>query len=297
MGGRHTQSDVVYAPRDESLGHPPIIVEVQHSVNFAFINRSIRYCTLAYQRFKTLPVLVIFCINGTSGIPDKLLGSSSVPGAMDVSCDLWAKNCHLINNSSVKKWIGEALDPFAALSLLLVDQETCLLESKGWKDPTMVRLFEILEQLFAKSLDRESQLLDALKSVCEANIKVYEEILSTSGRLSSSSAIDQHAKQGIEKMRSVKRQFQEDDDQDAAATKSDSSPESSIRSFDEERYQRTMEFTGQFKKTRKRMNWKDDGRIVINAFKDSVFVFLMENRRTTSLSLFLKDAIRIHLAQ
>ncbi|KAI9490092.1 hypothetical protein BDB00DRAFT_750093, partial [Zychaea mexicana] len=27
-----TQSDVLYAPKDESLGHAPIIVEVQHSV-------------------------------------------------------------------------------------------------------------------------------------------------------------------------------------------------------------------------------------------------------------------------
>ncbi|KAI9490089.1 hypothetical protein BDB00DRAFT_839558 [Zychaea mexicana] len=68
-----TQSDVLYAPKDESLRHAPIIVEVQHSVNFAFVNRSIRYCTLAYQRFQTLPVLVVFCINATSGIPIKLL--------------------------------------------------------------------------------------------------------------------------------------------------------------------------------------------------------------------------------
>ena len=40
-----TQSDVVYAPKNESLGHASIIVEVQHSVNFAFVNRSIRYCS------------------------------------------------------------------------------------------------------------------------------------------------------------------------------------------------------------------------------------------------------------
>jgi hypothetical protein len=94
-----------------------------------------------------------------------------------------------------------------------------------WKvkvgDSTMVRLFEILQQILVKSLDRETQLLDAVKSICDANIKVYQEILNTSGRLAYSSAIDQHAQQGIEKMRSVKRQFQEDDDQDTAAVKSD----------------------------------------------------------------------------
>lgn len=54
-------------------------------------------------------------------------------------------------------------------------------------------------------------------------------------------------------MRTVKRKFEEDDDQNTAAT---NPPESSKQSFDEEKYQRTMEFTHQFKKTRKRMSWK-----------------------------------------
>ncbi|KAI9031026.1 hypothetical protein CLU79DRAFT_870230, partial [Phycomyces nitens] len=49
-----TQSDVLYASRDESLGHAPIIVEVHHSVNFAFVG-------------------CFFCTNATSGIPIKSL--------------------------------------------------------------------------------------------------------------------------------------------------------------------------------------------------------------------------------
>ncbi|CEP18827.1 hypothetical protein [Parasitella parasitica] len=181
---------------------------------------------------------------------------STLPCAMDVHCDLWARQCHIINHASAKKWIGSALHPFTALSLLSVDQETCLLESEVWKDSTMTRLFEILHQILAKALDRETQMLDAVKSVCNTKIKVYQEILDTSGRLAYSSAIDLHAQQGIEKMRSVKRQFEEDDDQDTAAANSDTNSESSIRSFDEQKYQCTMEFTEQFKKTQKRMNWK-----------------------------------------
>lgn len=104
-------------------------------------------------------------------------------------------------------------------------------------------MFEILQQILVKSLDGETQLLDVVKSTCDANIKVYQEILDTSRRLAYSSVIDQHAQEGIEKMRSVKRQFQEDDDQDTADAKSDTKPESSIRSFDEVKYQCTMEFT------------------------------------------------------
>ena len=144
-------------------------------------------------------MLVIFCINETSGIPEKLVSASTLPCAMNVQCDLWARKCHLINSSSAKKHAGAALHPFTALSLLLVDQETCLLKSQGWKDSTMVRLFEILQQLLMKSVDRETQLLDAVKSVYDANIKIYQHILDTSERLAYSSSIDQHAQQGIEK--------------------------------------------------------------------------------------------------
>jgi hypothetical protein len=97
--------------------------------------------------------------------------------------------------------------------------------------------------------------LDAVKSICDANIKVYQEILDTSERLAYSSAIDHQAQQGIEKMRSVKRKFEEDDDQDTNAANSDTNPESYIQLFDEQKYELTMEFTEQFKKkTRKRVN-------------------------------------------
>ena len=38
-----TQSDILYTPKEALPEHAPIIVEVQHTVNFAFINRAIRY--------------------------------------------------------------------------------------------------------------------------------------------------------------------------------------------------------------------------------------------------------------
>jgi hypothetical protein len=57
-------------------------------------------------------------------------------------------------------------------------------------------------------------------------------------------------------MRSVKRQFQGDEDQDTASAINDTNPESSIPSFDQQKYQRTMEFAAQFKNSRKRMSWK-----------------------------------------
>lgn len=81
-----TQSDVLYASVDESLGHASIIIQVQYSVSFAFVHRSIRYYTLIHQKFKTLTVLVVYCISKTSAISIKLTSSSTLPYAMDVHC-------------------------------------------------------------------------------------------------------------------------------------------------------------------------------------------------------------------
>jgi hypothetical protein len=129
------QSEVLCAPKDESLGDAPIIVEVQHSANFAFVNRSNRYCTLAYQRFQTLPVLIVFCIKAASGILIKISNSSTLPCAMDVHCDLWARKGHIINYSYAKKWIGAALHPFTALSLLWLTKKRACWKVKVGKIP------------------------------------------------------------------------------------------------------------------------------------------------------------------
>lgn len=86
-----TRSDALYIPKNEVLQHASIIIEVKHTVNLVFINRAIGYCTSAYHRFKTLPVLFVFCINAATSIPPKLFTSSTLPCAQDITCDLWAR--------------------------------------------------------------------------------------------------------------------------------------------------------------------------------------------------------------
>ncbi|CEP12604.1 hypothetical protein [Parasitella parasitica] len=60
------RSDIVYEPMDVSLDQPPIIVEVQATVNADFMNRAAHYCIMAYRRYKVLPILLIFNTRTTS---------------------------------------------------------------------------------------------------------------------------------------------------------------------------------------------------------------------------------------
>ncbi|KAI8328331.1 hypothetical protein BC941DRAFT_445224 [Chlamydoabsidia padenii] len=67
--------------------------------------------------------------------------------------------------------------------------------------------------------------LDAISSICDANVKLYGEILNTSERLAYTSTINQCAKEGLEKMISTKRQFQEMCDQNENCVTEKSSPD------------------------------------------------------------------------
>lgn len=57
------------------------------------------------------------------------------------------------------------------------------LKAKVGKILLWLKLFELLQDILVNSTDRETQLLKADKSVCDANIEIYQEILNVSGRL------------------------------------------------------------------------------------------------------------------
>ncbi|CEP19293.1 hypothetical protein [Parasitella parasitica] len=56
-----TRSDVVLQPKSSSMDLPPIIVEIQHTVNKQFMRRAVGYCLQAYSKFDVEPVLLISC--------------------------------------------------------------------------------------------------------------------------------------------------------------------------------------------------------------------------------------------
>jgi hypothetical protein len=60
-----TNCDALYTPAPFNLsGLPPIILELQRTVNMEFLRRSTRYCLNTCDRFCSSSVLVVFCNNG-----------------------------------------------------------------------------------------------------------------------------------------------------------------------------------------------------------------------------------------
>ncbi|KAI8329859.1 hypothetical protein BC941DRAFT_486844, partial [Chlamydoabsidia padenii] len=57
-------SDIVYMPAyDAPRKYPPIIVEIQHTVDVAFMFRLMSYCQQLFRQQKIVPVVLIFVVS------------------------------------------------------------------------------------------------------------------------------------------------------------------------------------------------------------------------------------------
>lgn len=54
--------DVLYAPHDPLSSFPLVLVEVQNQADNNFLACAIQYCTLTFERYNRLPIIVIFGI-------------------------------------------------------------------------------------------------------------------------------------------------------------------------------------------------------------------------------------------
>ncbi|ORY98183.1 hypothetical protein BCR43DRAFT_490999, partial [Syncephalastrum racemosum] len=117
---------------------------------------------------------------------------------------------------------------------------------------------QILQECLQAGVDRESQLLQAIASLCAAGTRQSEDIINTSKRLGYASAIVDQAQQGKQKRVAVKRQFEGTEDEAnerAELGSSEAGSSAASTSEDEKKYEDIMKFVDSFKSTRKRMNW------------------------------------------
>jgi hypothetical protein len=58
-----TRSDMVIEPKFACSNLPPIIIEVQHTINKAFMKRTVNYCLQASTRYQNDPIILIICVD------------------------------------------------------------------------------------------------------------------------------------------------------------------------------------------------------------------------------------------
>ncbi|KAJ8659280.1 hypothetical protein O0I10_004994 [Lichtheimia ornata] len=142
-------SGVVYMPLEPYLS-PPIIVEVQHSVDIEFIFRIMSYCEQLYSQVNIAPVVLIIVV---SSINHEVLGKcrarKQVPFLFQYRKETWAKSCYRASVDTIHRHTQKvSLDPMVNLMAFLTGRKPSLSDSGYSTDPTMQQLYSIAERAF-----------------------------------------------------------------------------------------------------------------------------------------------------
>lgn len=97
-----TRSDMVLEPKSPHSGLPPLIVEVQHTVNLGFMKRAVSYCLQAYMRYDNEPTILIFCVEQLQHDILKHVKPSKLPGVFTYFSQPWQKTATLFRKKAWK---------------------------------------------------------------------------------------------------------------------------------------------------------------------------------------------------
>ncbi|KAG1054441.1 hypothetical protein G6F43_003553 [Rhizopus delemar] len=114
--------DVLYAPRDPLSSFPPILVEVQNKADEKFLTRAIQYCTLTFERYNRLPILVILGVANATVLLMSKSEDSDFPFARQIQSIGWAERCLLLTSSTLLANQQESLHPLRAVGHFLCSQ-------------------------------------------------------------------------------------------------------------------------------------------------------------------------------
>ncbi|CAO3655857.1 unnamed protein product [Mucor hiemalis] len=164
------KSDVLCAPishRDRDL--PPILVEIQHTVNMKFYLRVNEYCLQILKEYPVAPIVVVVCINSTTEdiINMEVKQNEDFPFAMQLPCIGWAKSFNLLNGGSIHAYLDtQPLHPLVAVAHLLIEQMLSLISMENRQDPIIQKLFSLAKDIFGNEIDEYENLLAVLNEVC-----------------------------------------------------------------------------------------------------------------------------------
>jgi hypothetical protein len=129
------------------LDLPPIVVEIQHTVDSLFIKKVVNYSLEAFERHKLDPIVLIICTDTLSDCVAKDVKTSDFPACYDFPSTGWACNCLIVCKARVQEYIDTMpLDPFVALSLFLTSWAITINGILYPDDPTIQYLYTLALQ-------------------------------------------------------------------------------------------------------------------------------------------------------
>ncbi|KAI9020017.1 hypothetical protein CLU79DRAFT_704465, partial [Phycomyces nitens] len=271
-----TKSDVLYAPSVVSADFPPMLIEIQRTIDQAFIDRLLNYSLNVKNEYEAKPVILVFGIERTCSYISTDFEETQHSFVKEISCKYWAKNCFFIDHDTIEKdLIQPSLHPLLAIGVFLCGQKPSLISMEHKNDTTMQKLYKIAKEQTEEE-NKETPIAAALADVCNQTSTQFQKIINVIGAMPDSLLKKRalaYADDGVLYTETCKRKYfkksspcvspmpaplelpeatikQMNVNATGCENKDDILPESSIPKND-------MDYALQFKKSVETMNWKE----------------------------------------
>ncbi|KAI8393780.1 uncharacterized protein BYT42DRAFT_552218 [Radiomyces spectabilis] len=174
------KSDVLYAA-DNSEGLPPVLVEVQYSVDNKFLHRLVRYCEEIITAYDVPPVVMVIAIHECSRSVLKAAKTDKKKTFFfKLPCYPWAEECFILSKESICAHLQKTpLEPIVALGSFFVDQKQALVEHDHHDDPTIKQLYHIAGRIVQNQVTVEETRIDQLLRVIHEAESFSDKAIST----------------------------------------------------------------------------------------------------------------------
>ncbi|KAI8583135.1 hypothetical protein K450DRAFT_277623 [Umbelopsis ramanniana AG] len=162
-------SDVLSAPSEVADSLPPVLVEVQNTIDVNFAKRTIQYCLAVNEQYGISPIVVVFGIHPTR-IANDLVQSDQLPYAKEYPCKPWAKSFYVLDPITIHSHVQkQPMEPLVAIERFLHRQKRTLLDmgSKERADETIKMLYAIARAISESIVTLEERTIDVLSNACE----------------------------------------------------------------------------------------------------------------------------------
>lgn len=263
-----TRSDVVLEPKSSSMDLPPIIVEIQHTVNKQFMRRAVGYCLQANAKFDVEPVLLIICVRTLAEEIKVDTVDSRLPSIYSYFCKPWAAECLILCQDNLRQNLTTPLNPLVALGLFLSSRCKSILDNPYAGDPTMQYLYVLA--LHKHQIDSQDIARLPMKLI-DSQITEYDRLFTLANSLNQSELVEAIS-EAKTRICMTKRKYDDcfaaenssdevviDCGENDYLTKAAETSEVAGDSASKENYEAAMNFVAKFKEERekegKRMDW------------------------------------------
>jgi hypothetical protein len=258
-----SRSDILYEPRlavQKSL--PPILIEIQLTVNEPFMQRLVSYSQSASNIYKTYPIVLIVCTDRVS--PTQLLKKfNPVSGKPWMSSllatDFWARSCFIVSKLTLSTISpSDQLTPLQALSSFLTEASPTLYGHPFAKNRTIRQLYHIAMAISENQVECDTDVSNVVDIICYNNEKILMKADAALFGVSGSSKAKKLIGRGLDFNAAAKRKYCQNVD-----SESDSSLEQLLKlkgktmETSQDQKQDDLEFVINYRKNLiGRMHWK-----------------------------------------